>query len=378
MRRWVSKAARAFGLSDKKILLTAAALILAILVAEGAARLWMDGRSPIALDLSYSRLRHPKPYVMFGGAPNAPITEFPAELVDEPRVLNRYGYRGKEPFLPKPKEECRIFMTGGSTVFLGAPSLPELLEKEFRNAGFAGVRVYNYGVPSAKSGDELARIVYEIADFRPDLVLMYNGGNNLCDVNGDPRPAYPFNFILYEKNPLILEAADYPALTLAAFGSVLLRHGLRNFFEDRLLGLERFSHQVRWDTPEWREAASEAYVSHAVKAHLFTRALGADFLLLLQPMLFWKDAAHPAEADTYSYFLALKEGIIEGRDVFRSALRRAERERGLRWADLTDMFDRSQEPVFTDYIHLRQAAFPAVAGRIFDETVGIVKRRKNP
>src|SRR5579862_2853333 len=88
--------------------------------------------------------RDPKPYTMFGPAP------------DE--------YRGPIASPAKGIGEYRVFILGGSTLVTGILSLPELIEKSLHEAGLTNVHVYNFGVVSQKSGQELVRLFLEVVD----------------------------------------------------------------------------------------------------------------------------------------------------------------------------------------------------------------------
>ena len=40
------------------------------------------------------------------------------------------------------------------------------------------MEVYNFGAASSGSGQGLARILYEVVDLDPNLIIMYNGAND--------------------------------------------------------------------------------------------------------------------------------------------------------------------------------------------------------
>lgn len=83
------------------------------------------------------------------------------------------------PQMPKTREEYRVFFLGGSTVYVGKPPIADLVQRLFHEHGIKNVKVYNFGVVSSVSGMELARIVFELSDLAPDLIVMYNGGNDI-------------------------------------------------------------------------------------------------------------------------------------------------------------------------------------------------------
>ncbi|HIA36389.1 MAG TPA: hypothetical protein EYN89_06525, partial [Flavobacteriales bacterium] len=185
--------------SYKNILLVVLSTALSFLLAEFSFRALYPIVSPIDQLFGKPELFEPKPYVMYGGRPNY-------------EKLNKLGYVEEAPSKTKPPDEFSIFLLGGSTVYAGNPTISKLLENTFHNNGFPNVRCYNWGIPASTSGMELARIVYEIYDYTPDLIIMYNGGNDLMiNLWADPRPGFPFNYFIYENNPLLeKDVAKYP------------------------------------------------------------------------------------------------------------------------------------------------------------------------
>ena len=206
-----------------RTLLVCLSLLLSFILVDYVSIFFISNRSPFERQFPVEEVRHPKPFVMFGGLPNA-------------GNLNARGYMGRAPDTPKPEDEFRIFLVGGSTVLQGNPTLAELLEQQCARTGLTHVKIYNYGVVSSGSGQDLARVVYEISDLEPDLIIFYNGANDTMHPKyWDPRPGYPFNFVVYEKNPLLESSIrDYPALALLAYGSNILRTMIPGFLYENL------------------------------------------------------------------------------------------------------------------------------------------------
>src|SRR5262245_27577726 len=104
------------------------------------------------------------PYYMFTGAPYGSGRMMPqqggADDADNIYQLNSLGFRIERPLIKsKPESEVRIFVLGGSSVYNGAllaRTIPSQLESELLHHGFFEARVYNFGIVSAVSGQELA------------------------------------------------------------------------------------------------------------------------------------------------------------------------------------------------------------------------------
>jgi hypothetical protein len=281
------------------------------------ARLYVRG-SPQWLMFNDMR---PAPYVMF--ASNDPEQEAPLPP----------GYR--------------IFLTGSSTLGGAGATLPRALQSEFARLGVKNAVVRSYGVGAQVSGQELAQIVFQMADEKPDAVVMYGGGTDFfLPLIADPRPGYPFNFIVQEANPLYQQPEDSPALWVLAYESQALRIFAHRFLFKRLLPLEKARRAAGHDTDEWRERIAKTYVRNVEKASVVARAFGAEFLAFLEPAVHYRTA--PTEKERG---IAYERGEW-GRQMVacRELVRREAAARGLKdWVDLSDMFEGVPDQVFSSH-----------------------------
>jgi hypothetical protein len=344
-----------------RILVALVALVAAAALAEIASR-WLAPNRKILLGFPTDRV--PRPYTVFGPAPL------------DGRV-NRLGYRGPVPEMPK-GDEFRVFVLGGSTVFLGDPPIPELLERQFREHGFARVRVFNWGAVAASSGMEVARLAFEVGDYAPDLVVAYDGGNDVTTpFLFDPRPGYPLNFLVTESNPLLKgDVGSYPAWTLLAYGSNLARLLFPGFFPERLLPLEKLRGEVGYGSPEWRDAIAADYVANLVRASRIATGFGASFMAFFQPTIHFKSSLSEEERE-------LKDKLVEvlagGRSSDFDEHARATRERVRariaaldgrpRVVDLSGIFAETPGWIFTDFIHVRREGNEMIARAVFEQLV---------
>ena len=100
-------------------------------------------------------------------------------------TTNNYGYRGEELIEPKPADEFRVFMVGGSTtecLFLDDTlAVTYLLQKrlnEFIDTD-KKIKVYNAGKSGDKSYDHIAMISQRILHLEPDMIIIFAGINDL-------------------------------------------------------------------------------------------------------------------------------------------------------------------------------------------------------
>jgi len=100
-------------------------------------------------------------------------------------TINTLGFRGPESSEIKPPNTYRIFMVGGSTMFgAGATSdettIPGYLQQLLNENDFEfDIEVINSGIQGADSNTELNLIKHKLITFSPDLIVIYDGWNDL-------------------------------------------------------------------------------------------------------------------------------------------------------------------------------------------------------
>ena len=97
--------------------------------------------------------------------------------------INSLGFRGPVPAPEKDNSICRVMVMGGSSVFDTQVdekgTWPRLLERELRKGGRPTLETFNMGVPGYSSRETLALYHDRIRYFHPDLVLLYQGWNDV-------------------------------------------------------------------------------------------------------------------------------------------------------------------------------------------------------
>ena len=173
----------------KQTLLIIIGLIIIFLVAEGIANIWwstqvncefedneiflqMDDqtRRQLCVDLYDVRILG---------------TELIPNQQSQSITINSQGFRGDEFFSNKPDSVYRIFMIGGSTIFgYGATSdqttIPGYVQQFFENNyENITIEVINAGIQGADSLTELNLIQTKLLDYNPDMIIIYDGWNDL-------------------------------------------------------------------------------------------------------------------------------------------------------------------------------------------------------
>lgn len=323
-------------------------LLAGFLIAEGVYRILYAGFAPVDQLFGKPAAVMQKPYVMYGGRPGY-------------GKLNEYGYKDAAPAVPKPEMEFRVFVLGGSAVFNGNPTICKLLEQEFNKQGYQNLRAYNYALPASTSGEELARIVYEIADHKPDLILMYNGGNDLMIRDwADPRPGYPFNYFVSENNPLLEpDVGAYPMWNLILYESKLLRRLIPGYFIKVFTTHDELQAEAVANKTEWKEAILDTYLRNISKAQKISKGFGADFIACFQPLAYFKNPRTPTEDEM------LGEGSQDMEQRYQALFKKAA-DKGVALQDLNGIFQNYPQQAFADNVHTLQQTKPYIASKLYE------------
>ena len=279
--------------------------------------------------------------------------------------------------LPKPAGEIRIFVLGGSTVVHGVPlanTIPGVIERHLRENGLAAARVYDFGVVSFVSGQELALLVQRLVDLKPDLVIAYDGGNDLMQPwFYDPRPGYPFNFAAWEAAidafskrssavpKTVASLADDSALLQALLGRT--RHRVR-------VTLDQQRRMTNYGSDDWKQAVVDSYARNVAEMCRVAQAHDILYAAWFQPML-------PFSRELADRPLAMSGGgeVVRSLREQRERIPTAVAQRlpappigvGCRFADLSGMFEEQGSELFWDIIHVDNRGNQQIGRRIADE-----------
>ncbi|WP_447603634.1 SGNH/GDSL hydrolase family protein [Nitrospira sp. Nam80] len=131
------------------------------------------------------------------------MTEVDLELPGMQRrntfTTNNMGFRGDYLSVPKPVNEFRIFLVGGSTAECfyidDSQALNAVLQKEVQHHTNLdlSIRVYNAGKSGDASDDHVSMIAHRIVHLEPDLIIVFSGINDLT------RSIYNHDYLHYVK-----------------------------------------------------------------------------------------------------------------------------------------------------------------------------------
>ena len=322
--------------------------------------------------------RWPRPYVEFGGKPDAVFLgpeRMGGAASDRTVTLNRLGFRGGEPPMPK-RGETRVFVLGGSATFNGAPlaqSIPGWIEKLARESGRASVTVYNWGVTSYVSGQELTLLATTVADYDPDVIIVYDGANDgSVPYVYDPRPGYPFNWLVYEEGLRAVASGDVrwqASLARALLRSRLLSTTFRTELTERAADLAALRRGAQYGTAAWRDRIVSSYAGNLRKMCASARGLRAKLVVALQPVLFVKQPLVGSEP-VMLLEPAMQQHMTEIYRRFREEIRTLDREGaldGCAYLDVSGALDGQPRQLFWDYVHVTNEGNEIIARRLFAE-----------
>ena len=227
---------------------------------------------------------------------------------------NRLGFRGDDFSATKHADTYRIVAVGGSTTYSVhaedyRESYPDLLNDYMQNAGFESVEVINAGVAGYSSYENLINISFRVIPLEPDLIIIYQGINDI-----DKRLVYPSERYLADNSgaeaptisdrvmPGIWEFSTYLRI-LAVRAGLVQSHGDLDLHANRLAQSNRsleFKRQVNrgvYPSGSFQEVSAEKMLadnppvhfqrnlvtmlgiaeSHSVDVLLVTMVLSSDF-----------------------------------------------------------------------------------------------------
>lgn len=316
--------------------------------------------------------RYPSPYMHFTAKPGIEIDANP-HMADtqHPIRINEYGMRVETDINAAAPGVLKVFVLGGSTVFNGTPlssTIPGLLQERLGD----GYRVYNFGGVSYVSGQELDLLMHRVLELDPDYVITYDGSNDIVQpYNYDPRPGYPYNFMVYEKGVQLFHQRPLgDIVTLLLRKSAVMSKLFRRPLNARLLSLDDLRKSSGYLSPEWEREIVSHYADNIKKFCTVAKGYGFKYAAFFQPMVHFKEPRTPSE-----------ESHLGGED-FQKYIHRQYARTKESYSELEDL-DESQclfhdmslslsgvgEELYWDYVHTNNRGNEILAETIYREFI---------
>lgn len=285
--------------------------------------------------------------------PRDSLLLFPRDYQNDYQTVER-GMRRTTGFDPqRSTPDAVVAILGGSTVFCAEVpddyTLPSMIQQSLAgDPATAGIRVWNWGVSSVHSMQELVRLKHEVSQGnKPDAVIFFHGVNDVFNgiFNGDPEGAIMIREMREEQPRLLANALK--------MRSGQLYRTLRNYY----LRQPWLVSPAGLDDPqvlnELTASTAALYRKTVNEAFDFCARNNIKAVWVLQPAIptinrdltpHEQSVIGPYSEDVFRIFAA-------GYPQLRQALAELQ-QRGAIVIDASDAFDPHSIPVFLDMCHV--------------------------
>ncbi|CAN5950123.1 unnamed protein product [Sphagnum jensenii] len=266
---------------------------------------------------------------------------------------NILGYRGALPVMPKPQDELRVVILGGSTIHLGAANVADLVTR-FSDDTFNGKKIvaYNFGSTSSISRQDLVRLITDVTGYSADIVLHYGWGNEFFN-GAEKRVNYPHRFFFYEQFQANLQDIHRYSL----FDAILLAS---QFYRDRLFNPKIDESLTGFTSPpaeQNHKLRLLSYLQNLQKMRDWSDTHGMRFFPVAGPLTSYKlHAGNEAEREVLEN---LEQTNRERAD--RDVILQFMMSHGYDPIDCTHIFDKETAGVFRTADHINNAYVPKQA-----------------
>jgi lysophospholipase L1-like esterase len=299
--------------------------------------------------------------------------------------INPQGYRDDDPLTPaKDSGEIRIAILGGSHVFdlncfdhEGYKGFPAMLEDSLKAKGI-NARVINAGEPGADCQDFPAKILYGLADYKFDYIILNSTWNDVKWISAytDTTLINKSAPLAVQKNPLIEPVNAYDR----AFGWSVIYRKTRDYYWKKKLNVgenKNVNEGIRTaqaHTGGDFSKAMQRYKLNMAGAIEMVELVGAKPVLAIEERLIEVDNTDE-EKKLINYSLTgLKthEQLVSIFSAADSAMRALATERSLSLIDANKTVGGSTE-YFSDHVHTTPLGSQKIASeycRFFVELLG--------
>lgn len=297
--------------------------------------------------------------------------------------INSAGLRAEEGVerdqLPK------IAFLGGSAAFgfgtKDQETIPSIMEASVKSH-----HVLNAGVIGFFSGQELTHLVTRVINYRPAVVVAYDGWNDLFGTVYIPErneSELGFNQIFFAVEDQLAEKHE----TDRSAGKSLSR--FMGIAASKSRVLDRFNRALESNQPARRPAdrrlldlVVETYGENLRKMALFSHAAGAEFIVVLQPELGQKSYRTPEEEQLLKNGFGPTIRYDQFPDLYREFRNKAKvllTRDGVEWIDINDSpaFQNGRDTLFTDVVHTNRRGNEIIAELIVPRLQTLLKSKNN-
>ena len=290
--------------------------------------------------------------------------------------INSHGFRGAEFSQIKSDDTYRIFVVGGSTAFgTGSTSdsttIPGFLQDKFDNDSLPKkIEVINAGISGLFSGTEVGLIKQQILDFEPDMLVIYDGWNdvgkkyenyydgildvkNFDEVSKERDSFYEIGEIIFSSSTLakvIYTNLDYLPMSFA--GPAVYQ------FDEMEIEKKSDIWTTRWT--EICELGDEQ---------------GFDVVVTVQPILGSSERTL-SEFEKKQFEWKENERRLPGLELYAEKLQVLSNTCSAT-ADFRNVFDGINEPIYLDSVHLGDTGNKIVSEKIYELILPLMESKIN-
>lgn len=310
--------------------------------------------------------------------------------------IDAYGFRGDEISLNKRHNTYRIFLLGGSTVLnVIIPykqSVGKLLQDKLQSK-YPGkkIEVLNAGMDGYTSEHSLIQYLFYIKDFRPNLIVLWNGFNDMyyaCPNNpisyGGFKRDYSnvFGSMTNVYKTYFFDQALPVSLHIHFFTIDFIQHAFQfNFYSDlgpvfnkRVIPYLVNHGVIKWYPVAWKNYPSLAsYRRNLVSIINATRADDVSLILGDQPYLYnlamdnqyhiprWFAQTNCVQGMAYPS----TQTLIDGMDLFNNTTKEVSRKNNIPFIDIASQIPKNLD-YFTDDVHYTPKANQKIGELLFN------------
>ncbi|MCC0177636.1 SGNH/GDSL hydrolase family protein [Waterburya agarophytonicola K14] len=345
--------------------------------------------------------------------------------------INAEGFRDRDPIsLAKPKDEIRVFLLGGSTAFgYGSPSnattiseyleqrlqkrlqqqkaSPELykpdvlpfdkVEKQKYLAKPAKIkpgnyRIINASVPGYTSGNELAQLALQILQYKPDLIVVLDGYEDLMldseqeavqapQIDLD-RQNKPTSFVDYVGQ--FIEPIENKSYLAQIAQDRWLKNGEGDEKQNFILN-EPTSNLIKYLPPNKDELQKRVgrYIDRHKQILSLSAAARAPLVVAIQPEITGRNPSQLTDSEGKIATDLGRSYIQQVRDSYPVLIQATQQlakafPKNMKAVDLYKLTDKYPSPSFIDPIHLNEAANQKVAEQLYYAIASMPKMQLVP
>jgi hypothetical protein len=363
----------------KNILLATGALMVTFLIVMLAGEVYLRHRpADLIRSYTYELHTHDGRRVSLVGplklslAPFTVYKNFPSQRTPA-FTINSRGLRAEEGVEQDPSP--KIIFLGGSGAFgfgvqTNQETIPYLLERSLKSH-----RVLNAGVIGFLSGQELTYLVTQLIDYRPGIVVAYDGWNDLFDTIYTPQRSanelgFSSNFFEFE-NQLIL---SFPNSLWRSVEAILMKsrvcagfvHAFREYRHQKAI-VDQFSADPSGMRNKFLlDSVVQNYTKNIRKMSLISQASGARFIVVFQPEIGQKLQRTLEEEEILRQAGGVNRYRNEFPTLYREFLAKAKEQLTrdqVQWIDVNEStaFRESTDRLFIDIVHTNRRGNEIVA-----------------